>query len=67
MQGFTFRIGNASNGTYQKFALDLDIAGIWPVWSPGGKKIMFSGVTAVYQLMILDNFLPESNKSELSQ
>jgi Tol biopolymer transport system component len=67
MQGFTFRIGNVSNGTYQKFALDLDIAGIWPVWSPGGKKIMFSGVTAVYQLMILDNFLPESNKSELSQ
>jgi len=55
------RIGNISDGEYQRFALDLQEAyHMWPDWSPDGKKILFSRIAAVYQLMILDNFLPES-------
>ena len=54
-------IGNISDGEYQRFALDLEEAyHIWPNWSPDGKKILFSRIASVYQLMILDNFLPES-------
>ena len=54
-------IGNISDGEYQRFALDLEEAyHIWPNWSPDGKKILFSRIASVYQLMILDTFLPES-------
>ena len=64
METGELQIGNISNSTYEKFALDLDMASAWPCWSPDGTKLLFSGLKSVNQLMILDNFLPESTISE---
>jgi Tol biopolymer transport system component len=61
MKMFELRIGDVSNGEYQRSVLELNEAYyVWPDWSPDGKKILFSRIATVYQLMIIDNFLPES-------
>ena len=35
-----------------------------PAWSPDGKKMAFVAGTSIYQLLVMDNFLPKSGEPE---
>ncbi|MFC1792012.1 tetratricopeptide repeat protein [Planctomycetota bacterium] len=53
------RVGDLAEGTYRMFEVKADGPGM-PRWSPDGKTMLFWDGINYYQLMIMENFLPEA-------
>ena len=57
------RIGQLSDGKSDKFKIDIDEA-YGPIWSSDGSKMLFGTWVDDEQLMIMDNFLPQTDEAK---